>query len=91
LLPWSELPSRDLLNSLDRVADPLGELLLRQISLRAECLDQHWFASLEDARRIIKAWWVEYNTDRPHTALNNQAPAAYRANWERQQQLRETG
>jgi len=59
--------------------------------LRAECLDQHWFASLEDARRIIKAWWVEYNTDRPHTALNNQAPAAYRANWERQQQLRETG
>ena len=53
--------------------------------LRAECLDQHWFGSLEDARRIIEAWHVEYNTERPHSALNNQAPAAYRAAWERQQ------
>jgi putative transposase len=59
--------------------------------LRDECLDQHWFASLEDARTIIEAWWVEYNSERPHTALNNQAPAVYRANWEQQQQLRETG
>ena len=59
--------------------------------LREECLDQYWFASLEDARRIIEGWRVEYNTERPHTALNNQAPAVYRANWERQQQLRETG
>jgi putative transposase len=59
--------------------------------LRDECLDQHWFASLEDARTIIEAWWVEYNAERPHTALNNQAPAVYRANWERQPELRETG
>lgn len=59
--------------------------------LRAECLDQHWFASLEDARSIIEAWRMEYNTERPHTALNNQAPAVYRANWERQQKIRETG
>jgi putative transposase len=58
--------------------------------LRAECLDQHWFASLEDARSSIEAWRVEYNTERPHTALNNQTecphtalnnqpPAIYRA------------
>lgn len=59
--------------------------------LRAECLDLHWFASLEDARSTIQAWRVEYNTERPHTALNNQAPAVYRASWERQQQLAETG
>ena len=59
--------------------------------LRDECLDQHWFVSLEDARTIIEAWWVEYNSERPHTALNNQAPAVYRANWEQQQHLRETG
>jgi putative transposase len=54
-------------------------------------LDQHWFASLEDARKIIEAWWLEYNTERPHTALDNQAPAAYRAAWEQRQQLAETG
>jgi putative transposase len=59
--------------------------------LRAECLDQHWFASLEDARRTIEAWWVEYNSERPHTALNNQTPAAYRASWEQCQQLADIG
>ncbi len=32
---------------------------------RQECLDQHWFASLEEARRIIEAWRIEYNTERP--------------------------
>jgi putative transposase len=59
--------------------------------VRQECLDQNWFASLEDARQIIEAWRVEYNTERPHTALNNQAPAAYRAAWELQQKLAESG
>ena len=59
--------------------------------LRAECLDQHWFASQEHARKTIEAWWREYNTERPHTALNNQAPAVYRAAWEQQQRLAETG
>jgi putative transposase len=59
--------------------------------LRAECLDQHWFASLEDARRIIEDWRVEYNTERPHTALNNQAPATYRAAWEQRRNVAESG
>ncbi len=59
--------------------------------LRAECLNQHWFASLEDARRTIQAWRLEDNTERPHTALNNQAPAVYRATWEGQHQLAKTG
>lgn len=59
--------------------------------LRVECLDLHWFASLEDARRTIEAWRMEYNTERPHTTLNNQTPAAYRTSWEQKQQLSETG
>ncbi len=48
---------------------------------RDECLDQHWFASLEEARQTIEAWRVEYNTERPHRALNQQTPAAYQAAW----------
>lgn len=43
---------------------------------RAECLDQHWFASLEEARQTIEAWRLEYNTERPHRALGQQTPAA---------------
>jgi putative transposase len=44
---------------------------------RDECLDQHWFASLEEARQTIEAWRVDYNTERPHRALGQQAPAAW--------------
>ncbi len=44
---------------------------------RAECLDQHWFASLEEARQTIESWRVEYNTERPHRALQQQTPAAW--------------
>jgi putative transposase len=48
---------------------------------REECLDQHWFASLEEARQIIEAWRVDYNTERPHRALRQQTPAAWEAAW----------
>jgi putative transposase len=35
--------------------------------VRDECLNQNWFVNLEDARRIIEEWRVDYNTVR-HTA-----------------------
>jgi putative transposase len=33
-------------------------------------LNQHWFASLEDARSTIKDWREHYNHVRPHRSLN---------------------
>lgn len=48
---------------------------------RQECLDQHWFASLEEAREIIEAWRVEYNTERPHRALRQETPMDYASKW----------
>jgi putative transposase len=49
---------------------------------RDECLNQHWFLNLGDARRIIGAWEEGYNTTRPHSALGDQPPAAYaRTGW----------
>jgi putative transposase len=47
--------------------------------LRDECLNQHWFLSLADARRIIEAWRVHYNTARGHRALDGQTPAQFAA------------
>ena len=44
---------------------------------RDECLDQHWFLDLEDARRIIEAWRRDYNTQRPHSALDGRTPEEY--------------
>ncbi len=49
---------------------------------RAECLDQHWFASPEEAREIIEAWRIEYNTERPHQALKYGTPTEFAAAWE---------
>jgi putative transposase len=44
---------------------------------RDECLSQHWFISLADARAIIEQWRIDYNTVRPHSALSNLTPAAF--------------
>jgi hypothetical protein len=41
---------------------------------RAECLNAHWFMSLDDARRKCEAWRKEYNEERPHSAIGNIAP-----------------
>jgi putative transposase len=42
---------------------------------RQECLNLHWFLSMEDAREKILAWQTYYNTDRPHSALGYRSPA----------------
>ncbi len=46
---------------------------------REECLDQNWFSSLAEARRIIEAWRLDYNEHRPHTSLRMRTPAAFAA------------
>ena len=58
---------------------------------RQECLDQHWFASLDEARTIIEAWRKDYNTVRPHTALANLTPAAYKTKALEQMRLAGSG
>ena len=44
---------------------------------RDECLNEHLFSSLAAARRIIEAWRIDYNTERPHTSLNGLTPEAF--------------
>jgi len=54
-------------------------------SLRDECLNVHWFDSLEQAKQQIEAWRSDYNESRPHMALANVTPRAYA------RQIRQTG
>ena len=42
--------------------------------LRDECLNQHWFLDLADARRIIEDWRLDYNEIRPHSSLDYRTP-----------------
>ena len=45
--------------------------------LRDECLNQHWFVSLEEARRVIEQWREDYNQQRPHSSLDHQTPEEF--------------
>jgi len=46
--------------------------------LRDECLNQHWFLSVADARQIIETWREDYNTIRPHSSLDDMSPVQFR-------------
>lgn len=45
--------------------------------VRQECLNQHWFLSLEDARCKIEEWREDYNHNRPHSSLGYQTPIEF--------------
>lgn len=44
---------------------------------RQECLNQHWFLSLDDAQEKIQLWWQDYNDVRPHSSLGNLTPTFF--------------
>ena len=46
---------------------------------RDECLNENWFLSVPDARRIIELWRREYNEERPHSSLGYRTPAEFAA------------
>ena len=41
--------------------------------LRDECLNGNLFFSIEDARRKLEDWRVDYNTVRPHSSLGDRS------------------
>jgi putative transposase len=45
--------------------------------LRQECVNAHWFLSMEDAAAKIEAWRRDYNESRPHSALDCIPPAEF--------------
>ena len=44
---------------------------------RLECLNEHWFLTLEDARQKIETWRRDYNENRPHSSLGNVPPVEF--------------
>lgn len=45
--------------------------------MRDECLNQEWFYGLNEARSSIEKWREDYNFVRPHSSLDNLAPAVW--------------
>lgn len=45
--------------------------------LRHECLNQHYFVTLGEAKKTIEDWRKEYNTFRPHGSLDGLTPEEF--------------
>lgn len=45
--------------------------------LRDECLNENWFSSLDEAKKLIEEWRNDYNEKRPHTALDGLTPREF--------------
>ena len=54
--------------------------------VRDELLNLEEFGSLAEAQVLAEAWRTEYNTYRPHSALDGLTPAGYAQRWASQQQ-----
>ena len=48
---------------------------------RDECLNEHWFLSLREARLVIEAWRREYNEERTHSAIGDVTPQEFITNY----------
>ena len=44
---------------------------------REECLNEHWFLTLDDARETIENWRLDYNRVRPHSSLGYLTPEEF--------------
>lgn len=53
---------------------------------RDECLNEHWFMTLEEAKIRIENWRIDYNEVRPHSSLDNLTPAAYASQFKTKQE-----
>ena len=57
---------------------------------RLECLNEHWFMGLEDAREKMEEWRRDYNQNRPHSSLGNVTPEEFAASGANLKALPET-
>ncbi len=46
---------------------------------RDECLNEHWFRDSSHARDLISLWRMDYNENRPHSALGYLTPYEFAA------------
>ena len=61
----------------DRTGKPKDNTFIEAFNgrFRGECLNSHWFMSLEDAAEKLEAWHRDYNEERPHSAIGHKVPA----------------
>ena len=46
---------------------------------REECLNENYFESLSEAKRIIESWRIDYNENRPQKGLKGLTPSQFKS------------
>lgn len=79
LLAWAE--RRGVRLQFIRPGKPVENAFVESFNgrLRDECLNEHWFLGLADARVLIEEWRHDYNAVRPHSSLARRPPAEFAA------------
>jgi len=49
---------------------------------RDECLNEHWFVTLQEAQVVIEAWRREYNEERTHSTIGDMTPMEFISNYQ---------
>jgi putative transposase len=49
---------------------------------RDECLNEHWFLTLQEAQLVIEAWRREYNEERTHSTIGDVTPQEFIQNYQ---------
>jgi len=67
---------KDVVLDFSRPGTPTDNAFIESFNgkFRAECLNAHWFMSLDDAREKMEEWRRDYNEVRPHSAIGNKPP-----------------
>ena len=83
-LSWST--SRKVRHILNQPGKPTQNAYIESFNgkFRDECLNEHWFETLPQARTIIANWRMDYNEVRPHSSCGRMPPAKF-ASLHRQQ------
>src|SRR5262249_5768194 len=44
---------------------------------RDECLNEHWFLTLQEAQLVIETWRREYNEEHTHSSIRDMTPVGF--------------
>ena len=56
---------------------------------RDECLNEHWFVTVQEAQLVIEAWRREYNEEQTHSAIGDVTPQEFITHYQTRAQLRQ--
>ncbi|WP_017760883.1 IS3 family transposase, partial [Pseudacidovorax intermedius] len=78
-MAWAQ--AKDVRHILNQPGKPTQNAYIESFNgkFRDECLNEHWFQSLKQARDEIARWRTDYNEVRPHSSCGRMPPAKFAA------------